>query len=167
MVRFTILALCLLGTTNAFSSPPIAKSASSGSALFSYHAFRYQDKDAISMDQPGVLPTKKVTPIKTRPSSVSKITIQKTSDDQHDANFHAVSTVPSAMSRIERGSANDDQHDANFHKIQTVPSEVSKIRRAPTTVSKKAPRPSSYTTNYRKPSTCFSNTRGQHDAYFD
>merc|ERR1719159_1241592 len=134
MVRLTLSTTCLSlalflvqeSATKAFS---VARKSAEGTSLSSFSAFNYDEKDSIMMEQKGgVVPSKPRKPIKTVPSAISKIKIEKVSDDQHDFNFHDVPTVPSAMSKIQRGrSASDDQHDANFQSIRTVPSSMSKI----------------------------------------
>ena len=131
MVRSTIsitLLLSQLVATGAFTVSPAANTRGSNNPLFSFAAFHYEEPDAIMMEQNGgVVPARPVKPIKTHPSSISKIhRSELPSDDQHDLNHHDVSTVPSAMSAIERGrSASDDQHDSNYHGVRTVPSAMS------------------------------------------
>ncbi|VEU40398.1 unnamed protein product [Pseudo-nitzschia multistriata] len=181
MVRFTIsatpcsLALLLLWqqhtATDGFSNrlATTARATEGGSALFGYAAFQYEENDAIMQEQNGgVVPTKPRTPVQTVPSAMSKITVTKPSDDQHDANFHTVKTVPSAiaMSRIERGSASDDQHDANFHTIRTVPSPVSDTRRPRKSSGlESTSRVTSSTANFCKKSCTYE--RGEHDPYYE
>ena len=134
MVRFTssAIALLIVQQTAAFSNMAHTTAPSSNSALFSFKAFNYDEPDGIMMEQNGgVIPAKPRTPIKTQPSAMSKISIEKATDDQHDANYHKVETVPSSMSAIERDTASDDQHDANFKTIRTVPSTMSAIDRGP------------------------------------
>ena len=115
MVRFTIsatpcsLALLLLWqqhtATDGFSNrlATTARATEGGSALFGYAAFQYEENDAIMQEQNGgVVPTKPRTPVQTVPSAMSKNTVTKPSDDQHDANFHTIRTVPSPVSDTRR-----------------------------------------------------------------
>jgi hypothetical protein len=139
MVRLTILATTLVllqQQSNAFSVLPGTITSNyegvSTAALNSYRSLNYDEPDAIMMEQNGgVVPARPFKPIQTRPSAMSRITIEKASDDQHDLNHHDVRTVASEMSAIRRnGATSDDQHDANYHKVRTLPSSVSKIRSA-------------------------------------
>ena len=91
MVRSTIISLGLflvLQQVDAFSVAPGARD--TGTALSGFSAFRYEEPDAIMMEQNGVVPTKQSKPIETRPSAMSRIRIEKPSDDQHDANYRPI-----------------------------------------------------------------------------
>merc|ERR1712025_589320 len=113
----------------------------------------------------GVVPSKPSKPIKTVPSAVSRITVEKVTDDQHDANYHSVSTVPSSMSRIERGRpASDDQYDSNFKTIQALPQSKYKIQVSPESMNSKYRTVRSSTMSYNKQSTISS---GQPDPYYE
>mmetsp|Transcript_14419 Transcript_14419/g.36225 ORF Transcript_14419/g.36225 Transcript_14419/m.36225 type:complete len:212 (-) Transcript_14419:84-719(-) len=128
MVRLTIAAtLLLLQQATAFTLAPLARP---DSALFVMKPFQYKDADGIMQEQNGVVPSKPCTPIKTVPSAVSRIKIEKPSDDQCEENHHDLYTVPSAMSKVERGKASDDQSEENHHDVYTVPSAMSSIERA-------------------------------------
>jgi len=87
-MRSSLLALLFLSTANAFSVAPGAGSTST--ALLGFSAFHYEEPEAIMMEQTGVVPAVKRKPIQTKPSAMSRIRIEKPSDDQHDANYHSI-----------------------------------------------------------------------------